>query len=447
MKWLVGSCGSRGKPPPDFIRRTNTKNLREQGKWAMCTGNTGDLRKIAYEAWLYTLPLVELATARDRVFALGGQINVFTHVRNLANYRSRAVTTQNNDTLYSTAHVDLSQGPVTITLPTAGERYLSLALMDAYTNNFAIFGTRTTGLDGGIFTLVAPWDDTERPNVIRAPTPHVWALARILVHGPHDLPVARAVQQEISMHGPAVAPPSPTVSRDASWAIYFAAASALLAANPPPVTDHAILARIAALDLGAGFDANRFSTEEDARQINEGITEARRLPDGAHFIEGWSYPLSDLGNFGQNYAYRAAVARSGLGALPPVEAMYMRAAGEGRRSLYDGTKAWLLHFPAGHLPPVNSFWSLSLYEAMDDGRFFFTNNPLDRYAISDRTEGLKMNPNGSLDIWIGHENPGPGRESNWLPAPPGYFTLFMRTYLPKPELLEGRYRLPLVVRA
>jgi hypothetical protein len=122
--------------------------------------------------------------------------------------------------------------------------------------------------------------------------------------------------------------------------------------------------------------------------------------------------------------------------------MYMRACAPDGRALFDGTKAWRLHFPADRPLPVNSFWSLSLYEATDDGQFFFADNPLDRYAIGDRTPGLTANPDGSLDIWIGHESPGAGREANWLPAPPGPFALFMRAYLPKPDLLDGRYRLP-----
>ena len=120
----------------------------------------------------------------------------------------------------------------------------------------------------------------------------------------------------------------------------------------------------------------------------------------------------------------------------------MRARGDQPRGLYDGLKAYRLHFPADRLPPVNSFWSLSLYEATEDGQFFFADNPLDRYAIGDRTDGLAYNEDGSLDIWIGSESPGEDLQGNWLPAPAGPFALFMRAYLPKPELLDGAYRLP-----
>lgn len=167
------------------------------------------LQAAARDAWLFTLPLVEIATTRARGLAGGSPMNVFGHMRRLADHNARAVTTPNNDTFYSTAQVDLSQGPVTINVPATGERYFSLALMDAYTNNFAILGTRTTGAEGGTFTLVGPNDAAEGPNVVRSPTNHVWALARILVDGPDDLEAARAVQSGISLQGP----PAPAIGQ------------------------------------------------------------------------------------------------------------------------------------------------------------------------------------------------------------------------------------------
>jgi hypothetical protein len=224
-----------------------------------------------------------------------------------------------------------------------------------------------------------------------------------------------------------------------------------MAANPPPVTDLALLRAVAPLGLQDGFDPTRFSKAE-AGEIEAGVAEARQAArrgglGGAAFTDGWSYPSARLGDFDQDYGYRAAVALSGLAALPPAEAMYMRAQGDLRGDLFDGAKAWRLHFPPGGHLPVNSFWSLSLYEATDDGQFFFTDNPLDRYAIGDRTPGLAPNADGSLDIWLGHADPGPERRSNWLPAPAGPFALFMRAYLPKAELLDGRYRIPAIVEA
>lgn len=417
----------------------------------MSEANTADslraLRDAAREAWIYALPLIEVAATRFPSMAASLPINVFSHMRDLADHEARAVTTPNNDTLYSSAKVDLSAGPVTITLPGAGARYVSLALMDAYTNNFAILGTRTTGPAGGVFRLVGPNDPAETgPNVIRAPTRHVWALARILVDGPEDLEAARAVQSGFSMQGPSLPPAAPTALRSDPWPAYFASADRLMAENPPPATDLALLRRIAPLSLGGGgFDPAGFGPAE-AEAIEAGVAEARQLIrhgaiGGVSFVEGWSYPRADLGDFGQSYLYRAAVALAGLAALPPVEAMYMRAQHE-RRGQFDGSRTWRLHFPADQRLPVDSFWSLSLYEVTGDGQLFFTQNPLARYAIGDRTPGLTYGADGGLDIWIGREPPADAPLANWLPAPDGRFALIMRAYLPQAALLNGTYRLP-----
>ena len=410
-----------------------------------------DLRAAAHEAYGYVLPLIEIAAVRARGLAVGSPMNAFASMRNLANHRARTVTTPNNDTLYATAQLDLSEGPITLTVPASGERYVSLQLMDAWSNSFAVLGTRTTGPDGGTFTLVGP-EDPAAPaaKVIRAPTRHVWALARILVTGPDDLDAARLVQAGFTAQGPAVPAPIAIARRSDPWDQVFASADALMAANPPPATDLALLRRIAPLGVGEGkFDASVFSPEQ-ADAIAAGVEDARRAIKGAgglaagRVVDGWAYPLPGLGDFRQDYDLRAAVALSGLAALPLVEATYPQAKGPDG-GLFDGNRRWRLHLPADRQPPCSSFWSLSLYEATPEGQFFFTENPLDRYALGDRSPGLTWNDDGSLDLWMSRESPGPERESNWLPAPDGPFTLFLRAYLPKPELLDGRFTLPAVV--
>lgn len=409
-----------------------------------------DLRTAAREAWLYTLPLIEIAALRSVSQAVGTPLNSFGMMRRLADHRARAVTTPNNDTLYATCQIDLSNGPVTLTIPPSGERYLSLQLMDAWSNSFAVLGTRTTGNDGGVYRLVGPTEAAEGANVVRSPTRHVWALARILVDGPHDLEAAAVVQGGFSAQGPQAAPAPEYAKRRDGWVEYFASADRLMALNPPPATDGAMLKLIAPLGLGQGaFDPAGFSEAEQA-QIAAGVEDARKAVkgggglSGTNFIEGWAYPAAKLGDFGQDYRFRAVVALGGLAALPLVEATYLRAGAPGGGGAFDGTRNWRLHIPADRQIPVGSFWSLSMYEITPEGQFYFTDNPLGRYAIGDRTPGLRWNADGSLDLWIGHERPSLERESNWLPAPAGPFALFMRGYLPKAELLDGRYRLPAV---
>ncbi len=412
----------------------------------------GDLKAIAREAWLYLLPLIEMETVRARLIANGGAQNAIYARRVLADHTSRGVTSPNNDTLYASAWLDLSQGPVTVALPDFGKRYFSLHLMDMYTNSFAVLGTRATGSAAATFTLIGPNDAASagQRNVVRSPTPKVWALARTLVDGPHDLEAARIAQAGVTIAGPkAEAKPDPGAkgrAADAPWQDYFAEASRLLAEHRPPATDLAILQRIAPLGLGpdAQFAPEKFSADERTA-IAAGVAQARALVvdprERGSEANGWYYPNAGLGNFGQDYVARAIVARTGLAALPREEAMYMRPTGDSGNALYDGRKAWRIHFDAGKLPPVDGFWSLTMYERTPDGQSFFTQNPINRYAIGDRTPGLKSNADGSLDIFIAHANPGPDRESNWLPAPAGPFTMTLRAYLPRPALLNGNYRL------
>ena len=159
---------------------------------------------------------------------------------------------------------------------------------------------------------------------------------------------------------------------------------------------------------------------------------------------GWTFPLYGLGDFGQDYGYRAAVAIGGLAALPRLEAIYLRTAAPDGRG-FDSSKAWSLSFAADQLPPVDSFWSLSMYRITPAGQLFFAENAIDRYAIGDRTAGLKRGADGSLDIWMSQSEPNSKADVNWLPAPSdGKFVLILRAYLPKPALIEGRYQPPAV---
>ena len=413
----------------------------------------GSLRAAAREAWIYSLPLIEIATTRAR--GIGGPrfagMNRFAHNRQLSTDQSRAVTAPNNDTLYSTAWLDLSRGPVELTIPPTGDRYISAAVMNAYSDNDVILGTRTTGNGGGRYTLVGPGFPGLGPDIVRISTPQAWLLVRTLAGGPEDLPAVVAVQDALRLTGPDAPLPPPGAGRNAPWAEYFAHAQALIVANPPPATDGAVFARMAPLGLGprGGFNPGRFAPAQ-AAEIEAGIADARagmqNLGLGAS-VQGWNYPRANLGFFGQDYAFRAAVALAGLAALTPAEAMYMQpAADQGR--MFTGKGPYRLSFSKDQLPAVDGFWSLTMYEATPEGQFFLVPNAQNRFSIGDRTPGLKYNADGSLDIWISRADPGPARRSNWLPAPAtGPFSLSFRAYLPRPDFMMGRYRLPAIAPA
>jgi len=407
-----------------------------------------NVRVAARNAWLWGLPLIEMAAQRAARSADGVKVNTFQHQRALITAKGQFVTTPNNDTLYSQAWMSLENGPVTISVPASGSRYYCVPLMDTYSNNFAIVGTRTSGPSARTFTVVGPHDTSSIPWAIRAPTNWVWVLGRILVDGDSDLPKAHAFQDGWLIKGPEAVPPKSYARRSAPWDQYFTSVQELMNESPPPVTDARILDSMAPLiRFGGTFDPLRFSADEVA-EIKTGIAEAANAMAQSRrntlMRNGWSFPRFTLGNFGEDYDYRAAVAVGGLAALPRVEAMYLRCGGADGRGM-DSSQAWKLTFSADQLPPVDAFWSLSMYRITADGQLFFAENPINRYTIGDRTAGLKRGGDGSLEISMMRTEPILDPNANWLPTPAeGKFVLILRAYLPKPSLLEGLYQVPAV---
>lgn len=407
------------------------------------------LQDAACAAFLYALPLTEIAAVRGQMFAAGVPAGRFVGLRGLATAKDRWVTTANVDTLYANAFIDLRAGPAVLTVPPLGDRYGSVALMDMFSDNFAVLGTRTIGQDGGTFILAGP-NDPAPAGAIRSATPWVWALARVVVQGPEDVPAVQAILRGFTC---AQAAPTgdwaPGADRGGPWQDWLAAANALMLENPAPATDGRMLARMAPLGLGnPDFDPARFSPEQ-AAEIEAGFAEARERAKSGGFGGGrragnWLYPAANTGNFFQDYLTRAQIAVRGLAALPVAEATYLAALSpEG--GLFDGPGPWRMHFRADELPPVEAFWSLTMYQAEPNGALFLTENPVDRHAIGDRTPGLAYDAEGGLEIWIARTDPGEGRSANWLPAPAeGPFALILRAYLPGRAIVGQSYVPPAV---
>ena len=395
-----------------------------------------DPKTAARDLWLYGLPLIEMATTRALHLKAGARVNRFAHTRVFADHTFRSVTTPNNDTLYSFAWLDLTKGPATFTVPATGDRYWSAAVMDMYTNNNAVLGLRTVGGQGGTFTIVGPGQPGSGPDVVRSATPHAWLLLRLLSDGGDDLPAAHALQDGFRLTAPEPDATPAFARRDAAPAEYFATLQRLLESDPPPATDQRMLRRLEAL-------------KTDSAEVAAGVEQARMIARMARgrqtFVQGWSYTRPNLGDYDQDYLYRAVIALMGLGALPVAEAMYLRAEGDGD-GVFTGDGPWRLTLPANL--PLDAFWSLSMYETTPDGQMFFTENPLNRFAIGDRTPGLKRDADGAVELWISRADPGGERTANWLPAPKsGPFGMIMRLYLPRAEVLDGRWKLPAVENA
>ncbi|WP_420995274.1 DUF1254 domain-containing protein [Cupriavidus sp. 30B13] len=404
------------------------------------------LHDLARTRWLFTQGPGERAAPPNRLH----------HNRRLLNHRARQVTMPNNDTLYSSAWLDLAGGPVTLALPDMGARYYSVALLDCFTNNFACLGPRTCAPGVRTFIIAGPGHAGQVPAalpadtmLVRAPCNDVWLLARLLIDGEPDLPAVHALQDAMTL-APASASPNPlaTTPDETDPAAYLALVNEALGRNGVPAAEREMVAGMADLGIRAG--------ERDAwRQMAEPVRQAwtRLYPALRRQLEqpprsqaqhggprvSWQSGPDHIGNFGSDYAYRAYIALVGLGALERAEAIYSTALVDADGNLFDGARRYRLHVPAD--VPVNAFWSLTMYEFEPDGRRFFTANPLDRFAIGDRTPGLRRNADGSLDIAIQHAGPAEG-SANWLPAPAGRFSLALRYYHPRAALLGHAFRMP-----
>ncbi|MBL8559017.1 MAG: DUF1254 domain-containing protein [Hyphomonadaceae bacterium] len=389
----------------------------------------------AEEAFLYGFAPFEMARVAGGAFTQGAPPNRFAHRATLSDHTARAVTTPNNDTLYSPAFVDLTGGPVELVTPTLTDRYWSVAMMSAFTDNFRVLGTRTTKGAGGRYWLVGPqWRGRapEGVEVVRAPTADIWVLGRILVDGAYDLAAAAAVQRQFTMQ-PVGGGASPR---------RFRAADPLDSENFFGVLDET-LTRSGAAPSGlqspglTDGDAWRREAAATLAKLRSGLGRKGRL------ISGWTYPADNLGDFGDDHAFRAQVALSGLGALPKAEAIYLSGVVDATGALLNGANAYRFSLPPGGAP-VDAFWSLSMYEVDAEGRLYFIDNPIQRYAIGNRTQGLLVAADGSLEVIISADRPA--NASNWLPAPRKPFRVTFRGYLPQAPLLSGAWTLPAITR-
>ncbi len=428
-----------------------------------------DVRTLAAEAYIYLYPLVTMeATRRQAINTPAGDHpgfglpDEFHHVREFPHADFRAVVRPNFDTLYSSAWIDLGAGPVKVSAPDTDDRYFMLPILDMWTDVFANPGKRTTGTGAQEFTLVGPGGAGDLDldgTVIEAPTPWVWIIGRTQTNGPADYVAVNRVQDGFRIEPltpRAEFRPDPDadtrteplrIVNGMSGVDFFTYASAPLAANPPHATDHDVLARIAGIGIepGAAFDPGRLAAGE-LDELEAGVADAKRKIPAAlrrfgTAANGWMMNTETMGVYGNLYLKRALVTQVGLGANPAEDAIYPLLVADADGAPTDGGNDYVIHFDADGLPPVAAFWSITMY----DGEGFQVPNELDRFAIGDR-DPLTYNADGSLDIYVQRENPGPDRVANWLPSVPGPSGITMRLYAPEPAILDGSWVPPVVKR-
>jgi hypothetical protein len=431
--------------------------------------------EIAVEAYVFGYPLVlmdvtrRVMTAVPKPEAHKAPENQFLHIREFPDHTMTDVVSPNADTLYSTAWLDLSKEPMILSVPDVGGRYYLMEMLDAWTNVFASPGTRTTGNGRGDFAIVGPqWKGKAPAGVkeIKSPTNMAWLIGRTQTNGKGDYAAVRAIQDQykltpLSAWGkdykpPDNAPVSPGIDvktppdeqvAKMDAATFFARLNALMKDNPPANADASAVNSYAAIGVAPGtpFDLKSLdpavakSVEGSVQTAQAKIMAEARKPHGKK-VNGWDV-MTNLGRYGTDYLFRSVIALVGLGANLPEDAIYPHATEDTDGQPLNGANRYLIHFPNGQLPPVNAFWSLSMYNSKQ----FFAQNPINRYAIGDR-DRLKFNDDGSLTINIQRESPGKEKESNWLPAPKDSFNVFMRLYWPKKEILDGLWKMPGVER-
>jgi hypothetical protein len=228
---------------------------------------------------------------------------------------------------------------------------------------------------------------------------------------------------------------------------YFAYAAELLKVNPPHITDEPIIARMKRIGIerGKSFDFAKLDPVVQ-KALARAPSDAQALmkwkvPTIAKVVNYWSMNTDTVGVYGNYYLKRAVITQMGLGANVPEDAIYPFNLGDETGSPLNGTNKYVLHFDKSQLPPVTAFWSVTLY----DSEGFQVANPLNRFALSNWMP-FKYNADGSLDLYVQNESPGPGKETNWLPAPKGAFNLTMRLYAPNQDALTGKWNPPPIVK-
>lgn len=430
-----------------------------------------EARAIAREAYIYGYPMVDSYRIQHAYFvdtqnpeykAPWNQLRNFSRV---FTPEDKAVQTPNSDTPYSFLGMDLRAEPIVLTVPAIEkERYFSIQLIDAYTFNFDYIGSRATGNGGGSYLIAGPGWNGETPTgvkkVIRAETELVLAPYRTQLFNPADIENVKKVQagykvQTLSAFlgqpAPKVAPTidfikplTPEAQRTSLQ--FFDILNFVLQFCPTHPSERELMARFAKIGVGAGktFDAAKLSPELNTA-IDQGMADAwadhaalQKQIDAKEVTSGDAFGTREY--LKNNYLYRMAAAVLGIYGNSKQEAMYPIYSVDADGKKLDGANRYSVRFAPGQLPPVNAFWSLTMYELPSS---LLSANPINRYLLnSPMLPQLKRDADGGITLYIQHDSPGADKEANWLPAPNGPFFAVMRLYWPKPEALEGRWKQP-----
>jgi hypothetical protein len=440
-----------------------------------------ETKAIAEEGFIYGLPIVMNYAVMYEYAVDKGNPEFkapFNQIKNEARvftYKDTAIVTPNSDTPYSFAWLDLRAEPIVLSVPPVEKgRYYAVQLEDGNTFNYGYIGSRATGNDAGDYMVAGPdWKGETPPGikkVFHSTTQFSVAGYRTQLFGPADMPNVVKVQsgykvQPLSAFLKQSAPPAaptinfPKINKELAKTGFFDYLDFSLQFAPPGPEEKDIREKLARLGIGAGktFDFKALSPEQKAAVV-EGVkageeTIKQYLLAGEKVINGWKIGayFGDRDFFHGNWLLRAAGAQAGIYGNDAIEATYPMTKTLADGEPLDGSKHnYTLTFPAGQYPPVNAFWSVTMYDGKTQ---FLIKNPINRYLInSPMLPKMKKNADGSLTLYIQKDSPGSDKQSNWLPAPNGPIYLVMRLYWPKveaPSILppgEGTWQPPGIVQ-
>lgn len=433
-------------------------------------------RAIAKEAYIYGFPMVDNYRVMYSYFVnkedpeYKGGWNEIHNSAQVYTPADKAIQTPNSDTPYSAVGADLRAEPLVLTVPPIEQdRYYSLQFIDLYTYNIAYVGSRTTGNGGGKYLLVGPNWQGEKPEgineVIRSDTDLAMVLYRTQLFGPSDIDQVKKIQAGyqvaplsvfLNQPSPAPAPPIdfvPPLTRDQQKTSpqFFEILNFLLGFAPTPPSEQELRARFATIGIGpdGSVDADKV-TPETRSAIEGGMADAWAEFDTfkKDKLDTGQVTSGDItGNretIGTNFLYRMAAAVVGIYGNSKDEAIYIGAFNDSTGAPLTGANNYTYRFAKDQLPPVNAFWSLTMYELPQS---LLVENPMKRYLInSPMLPSLVPDADGGYTIYIQNSSPGIEKEANWLPAPKGPFQMVLRLYWPKPDALNGTWKPPQPVK-
>jgi hypothetical protein len=459
---------------------TRRDTLSPPGKAVPAKQDLAEIRAIAEEGFIYGLPIVMNYAVMYMycVDRTSGQYRVpFNQIfseRRVFSFKDTAIITPNSDTAYSMAWLDLRTEPFVLSVPAVEKnRYYAVMLNDGNTFNYGYIGSRATGNDAGHYLVAGPDWNGQAPagirKVFRSSTQFSLVVFRTQLLNPKDMPNVEKVQSgyKVQPLSAFLRRPAPTPTPEITFPVFT---QSLLKENffdyldfalqfaPAGPEEADIRARLARIGVGPGKAFNfRDLDPEHKLEVEAGMKAGDQKVDEkvaaiGRDINGWRIG-SAFGNrefYRGDWLLRAAAARTGIYGNDAEEALYPLARTLANGEPLDGSRHnYTLTFKPGQLPPVNAFWSITMYDGKTQ---LLIRNPIDRYLINaSMLPSLRRNRDGSLTLYIQKKSPGKDKEANWLPAPDGPIYLVMRLYWPKttpPSILppgEGAWQPPAIV--